>query len=199
MDIEDRINKNHQKVAQVFIEDLLKDKIIPDAYSEGVYYLKDEAAPRITERLEKDGVALGTSSYDFSTTLYKSINKMPLKQVGYGLLNVKLPSEIVKELTPWEALYAYAGIWSKKSTDYAPHKFNRMKLQTQTLYQIARDIIIVGIDRIKYIHNREASKGNYKNKIEYVPHEQEILERMHEPRITCANKLPKYSGQLSLF
>ena len=200
--LEEMINAYHIHVAPNFIAQLLRLKKIPGIDTRGVYYLKDDAAIGITSRLADDGVQIPCQS-DFSKLLYGSINKTPLKHVGYGMLNATLPKEVAHVITPWEAIYAYAGIWNRKAATVPRYQFQQDALQNQTLYQIVRDIIFRGMDKIKYIHNKEHNDGNYKHHMEKVPHQDEVEERFSYARITLhqLEKLHKKGllGQARLF
>ena len=178
MTIEDRINACSMNSRIRFLDDLLKPKVKPRPRAEGVYYLKDDAAANIATRLRRDGVRFDESTGDFAASVYGQIRKTPLKQVGYGLLNATIPREIAEQLTPWEALYAYAGIWIKKSTPSERYQFKRADLERQTTYQIVRDLVFEGMRRIKYVHNREHEQGRYKHRMLKAPAEDKIKERL---------------------
>ena len=205
MALEDRINTNHATLAPAFRQDLLKKLIVPTAESKGVYYLKHDAKNGLADRLERDGVEFDEPDKDaFSRALYSAINKKPLKQVGYGMLNATLPREVAAELTPWEAMYTYVGIWNKKSTRYTPKKLNPLTLENQTLYQIVRELVLDGLDRIKFVHNCEHRDGKYANEMLLAPHEEEILRRFETPTVRAyqlqqAARHPVKKGQMNLF
>ena len=201
MSVEGDINRHHFDVIDSLVDALVKEKMVPSMNSRGVYYLKDDAAFGLVRKLKSDGVDVVDSDTELASSIYGAINKTPLKQVGYGMLNATLPRAVAAELTPWEALYSYAGIWEGKSTNYTPKQFRRDQLKHRTLYQIVRQLVFNGMERIRYVHNREYEGGKYKNYISSVPHEREIRDRMVEPRIRSIHDLPKPlpKGQLKLF
>lgn len=200
MTIEDQINSCSEDSRARFIDDLLKPLKKPGMMTEGVYYLKDDAAGNIATRLRSDGVRFEESIRDFSGSVYGQLRKVPLKQVGYGLLNATLPREVAEQLTPWEALYAYAGIWFKKSTPIERYRFNRASLERQTTYHIVRDIVFEGMRRIKYVHNREHERGRYKHRMLKVPSEDKIKQRLKPAMLKKEHcRESDKDGQMSLF
>ena len=196
MSVEDMINSCDQQVRGRFIDELLKPTIVPGMRSEGVFYLKDDAAGNIATRLKSDGVRFDDGLRNFTDSVYGQLRKVPLKQVGYGILNATLPSEVAQQLTPWEALYAYAGIWSRKSTPDQRYQFKRETLEGLTPYQLVRGLVFEGMRRVKYVHNREHEKGRYKHRMEKVPAEDKIKERLTPPTL---QKEKENKGQMRLF
>jgi hypothetical protein len=200
MTIEDRINSCSADSRVRFIDDLLKSLKKPGMMTEGVYYLKDDAAGNIATRLRSDGVRFDEALCDFAGSVYGQLRKVPLKQVGYGLLNATLPREVAEQLTPWEALYAYAGIWFKKSTPNGRYWFNRAGLERQTTYHLVRDLVFEGMRRIKYVHNREHEQGRYKHRMLKVPSEDAIMQRLKPAMLKKEQcKEPEKNGQMRLF
>ncbi|MBN1544769.1 hypothetical protein JW898_04905 [Candidatus Woesearchaeota archaeon] len=203
MDLEESINAYHRTgVREIFISDLLRPKTVPGPGSGGVYYLKDDAASGLASRLDRDGVQFppGEPIMKFAAALYGAINKIPLKQVGYGMLNATLPDEVARHLTPWEAVYAYAGIWAKKSATSSSYGFRTPDLKNSTLYQIVQDIIMRGMERIQFVHNREYESGRYSHRMEKVPHKAEVTSRVRRPTMTLQQlNAMKNPAQRSLF
>lgn len=200
MTVEDRINSCSEQTRNRFIDDLLKPMIKPGMRSEGVFYLKDDARGGIAARLQKDGVDIEGKASDFADSVYGQIRKVPLKQVGYGQLNAALPHEIAENLTPWEALYAYAGIWFKKSTPVQRYRFERNSMERQTTYGIIRDLVFEGMRRIKYVHNREHSKGKYRHAMDKAPAEDRIRKRLKPATLEKEQgREQNDKGQMSLF
>ena len=189
------INSCDQQVRSEFIDDLLKPKIVPDIGSKGVYRLKKDAASGIAKRLSNDGVKFERRQADFADSVCGAVRKNPLKQVGYGLLNATLPREIAAHLTPWEALYAYAGIWSRKSTPDPKYQFKRPGLERQPMYQIVRDLVFEGMRRIKYVHDEEHRRGIYKHPMK-MSSKNRIKQRLKPATLKKEQVIPR---QMSLF
>ena len=187
MTLEDSINLYHIKFHDRLVARLLQDPKVPTPETRGVYYLKRYLQDGLAEHLERDGIRFDSTKKDFADTLGE-INWIALKQAGYGTLQGRLSKDISQFLQPWEAVYLYSGIWAVKSSKYQKRYFIP-KAEKQTLYQNLRELIEIGMERIKFIHNKEHEKGKYKYAIEKVPHQDEVMERWEKPKITSKSKL----------
>lgn len=116
-----------------------------------------------------------------------------------------LPRQVINLMTPWEAVYAYAGIWSIKNRRAArqesmkkdesnpegvdrivgANRIEEVKIDNQTLYQNIRMIVLEGMDRLK----RVSKKCNKVNEIENLPYEKAIRARYAEPIIKSSREL----------
>lgn len=156
LSLEERMNGSGEKAKSQLVGQLLKPLVRPrDAIREDDRYLKDDLCPRVAGRLERDGVIFDKGAANFSEWMYSSINKEPLKRVYWGQLNIDgMPREIAQEMTPWAALYFYAGVWIKKSTN-SPDKRITPDIIGQNIYSIVRDCVMEGIREIELVHERE--------------------------------------------
>lgn len=196
MGIEEKLNSLGNDVRTILIDVAMEKTIRPKDYIQGRRYLKDDVVPTIVSRLQNDGMDLNASGgpYPFKELLYNSINKEPLKRTYYGMFNSEsLPREIIQELTPWMAVYFYAGFWTKKSTRLLYKKFLDNNIKNKNIYKIVYDCVMEGMKTMKKIHNQEYEKGNYKYFIKTVPHEKEIKAMLSPPTE------PNYSKQKTFF
>ena len=197
--LEERLNRLSEGARQEFISELIRNKILPsdvikgrvvlidDAAQKLLYrrdnrkYMKDDLAPYIADRLQRDGVPLDSGQDSLQEALYHSLTKEPMKRAFWGQINAYPPRDIMQELPPWIAFYFYAGIWTKKTTLFDHKKFFPNNLKNAPIYMIVRDCVLEGIDTIKKVHNKKYQEGDYKNPMQHAPHESEIKERLAKP------------------
>jgi hypothetical protein len=83
-------------------------------------------------------------------TIYRSVNKEPLKAVAYGIANSEgIPVELQRQLTGWENLYLLAGIWAEKYT--RPERVAE-NYQHRTMPELVADLIEKGIVHMQGVH-----------------------------------------------
>lgn len=195
MALEERLNGLGEGVRSRLVETALSKIILPRDYIR-TRYLKEDVVPEIVARLESDGLDLDSvgGNRQFREALYGSINKEPLKRTYYGMFNAKsIPTEVMQNLTPWMAIYFYAGFWAKKSTRMPNKKFFDRNTKSLNTYRIVRDCIKEGMNTIKRIHNQMYEKREYKYLLKTVPHEKEIMSLLPPPAE------PIYSTQKTFF
>lgn len=197
--LEERLNMLSEGARQEFINELLSHKVLPSDVIKGKIvlrdeaaqkllhrrdnrkYLKDDLAPYLADRLQRDGVLLDNGQNSLQEALYGSLTKEPMKRAFWGQINAYPPRDIMQELSPWVAFYFYAGVWAKKATPLIHKKFFPNNLKNSPIYMIVRDCVLEGIDTIKRVHNQGYQKGEYKNQMKHAPHEAEIKARLSKP------------------
>ena len=111
-------------------------------------YLKYDLADTINQ-------ALGNASFGVQD-VYGSLNKEPMKRVGYGLLNSKgIPKELFWQMGylgakgQWLMVYYVTGVFNKKV-----HEDDQKEtLQKEPLHLHVLDTAIAGINLLKIVHN----------------------------------------------
>jgi hypothetical protein len=166
------------------------------------YYYKNELEPRINEFLGKYGVEI--------KSLYTSLNKEPLKRIGYGIPNAEgTPGALFEQMSKlgdigkWLSVYYLAGVFNMKSHD----DFNRVIVQEKPTYAQVLETAVSGINLLKYVHDEmkkspEFRKTRNLKRIHEVyttdislPYEKEIVEACSAASAGWQNKIIEDEAQ----
>lgn len=175
--LESRCEKVPESARKEFVDQLCKPKWLNPTdrtHWESIGYLKYDTAELLADKLS---VCLRSEPVNsIGALLYNSFPKEILQRPQYGMVDTPLPADLLKNLTVYEALYMFTGVWQRKASASMQHRdaFSRDNLSLNTVYNMVLMNVKNGVKFLRRKKREFELDGLYKDKNIALPEAKEL-------------------------
>lgn len=175
--LELRCEKVSESARKEFVSQLCKPKWLNPtnrAHWESIGYLKGDISQMLDDRLS---VCLQSEPVNSVTgLLYNAFPKAILKRPQYGMVDTPLPPDLLRNLTVYEAVYMFTGIWQRKAAADFRHEtaFSPENAQNNSVYNL---VLMNAKNGIRFLRRKKRDfelAGMYKDKNIDLPEAKEL-------------------------
>jgi len=160
MSLNEKLEALPKEVIKDLVIELARPNFNPPEHWQSLPYLKYDLADAIAAEIRERGIPVLTQE----NTLYRSLNKEPMKRIIYGFRSIPcIPDDFLKAVHDdgfgnWMEFYFAAGVWGNSEL---PEGYENM-----TMAEFVADYIRAGINRLNSEHYRRKARGIYRSDAE---------------------------------